>query len=94
MMLDPVASSSEAGGSSSKPVKIMAPKLKKFKKIPVFIVENHDNVMEFLLKCFATRHLPFENIMMIHFDSHPDMCIPRLMPAKTVCLNLLNIFKI
>ncbi|CAO1349286.1 unnamed protein product [Diamesa tonsa] len=83
-MLDPVTLTTEAGGSKIDSMKVVTPKLKKFKKIPVFIVENHDNVMEFLLKCFATRHLPFENIMMIHFDSHPDMCIPRLMPAKTV----------
>jgi hypothetical protein len=52
------------------------PKLRKFKKIPIFIVENHNDVLEFLYKCFAKRYLPFEHNLMIHFDSHPDMCFP------------------
>ena len=83
MMLESTTLSSEAR-SSVEHKKVTTQKLKKFRRIPVFIVENHDDVMEFLLKCFATRHLPFQNMMMIHFDSHPDMCIPRLMAAKTV----------
>lgn len=32
----------------------------------------------------ARRYLPLENNLMIHFDSHPDMCVPRQMSAKTV----------
>lgn len=62
---------------SEKPLRI-------FKKIPVFIVDNHNEVLEFLYKCLGGRYLPFTNNVMIHFDSHPDMSIPRFMPASYV----------
>lgn len=58
--------------------------LRKFKKIPIFIVENHNDVLEFILKCLASRYLPFENNTILHFDSHPDLCFPRSMPANFV----------
>lgn len=57
---------------------------KKFKKIPIFVVENHNDVLELLLPSFANLYLPLENNLIIHFDSHPDCCIPRLMKAETV----------
>lgn len=63
---------------------VSSPKLRKFKKIPVFIVENHNEVLEFLLKCLAGRYVPFENNQLLHFDSHPDLCFPRSMPANYV----------
>lgn len=59
-------------------------KLRKFPKIPVFIVENHNDVLEFIYRCLASRHLPFKNNKIIHFDSHPDMTIPKYMPAEYV----------
>jgi hypothetical protein len=58
--------------------------LRKFKKIPIFIVENHNDVLEFILRCLASQHLPFENNILLHFDSHPDFCLPRSMPANYV----------
>lgn len=59
-------------------------KLRKFPKIPIFIVENHNEVLEFLYRCFGAKYLPFQNNKIIHFDSHPDMTIPRNMPANYV----------
>lgn len=59
-------------------------KLRKFPKIPIFIVENHNDVLEFIYRCLASRYLPFENNKIIHFDSHPDMGIPKYMPAEFV----------
>lgn len=59
-------------------------KLRKFPKIPIFIVENHNDVLEFIYRCLGSRHLPFENNAIIHFDSHPDMGIPKYMPAEFV----------
>jgi hypothetical protein len=44
--------------------------------IPIFIVENHNDVLESLYKCFAKLYLPFEHNLIIHFDSHPNMCFP------------------
>lgn len=59
-------------------------KLRKFSKIPIFIVENHNEVLEFVYRCFGAKYLPFQNNKIIHFDSHPDMTIPRNMPANYV----------
>lgn len=50
---------------------------RKFQKIPIFIADYHNDVLEFIYRCFATRHLPLENNILIHFDSHPDMVISR-----------------
>lgn len=60
------------------------PKAKKFRKIPIFVVENHNDILELLLPSLANQYIPFENNLMIHFDSHPDCCISRQMPADTV----------
>lgn len=57
---------------------------RKFTKIPVFVVENHNDVLELLLPSLANRYLPFTGNLMIHFDSHPDCCVPREMPATTI----------
>lgn len=60
------------------------PKLRTYPSIPVFIVENHNEVLEFVYAALGSRHLPFRNNTIIHFDSHPDMTIPRNMPAEFV----------
>ncbi|CRK99873.1 CLUMA_CG013177, isoform A [Clunio marinus] len=59
-------------------------KARKFKKIPVFIVEAHNDVLELILPSLANRYLPFQDNLMIHFDSHPDLCVPRQMPVEVV----------
>lgn len=63
---------------------IHKPKAKKFNKIPLFIVENHNDILELLLPSLANSYLPFENNLIVHFDSHPDCCVSRQMPAETV----------
>lgn len=77
-----MASCSSQPSTSS--TRINNPKLRKFMKIPVFIVENHNDALELILPALANRYLPFADNLMIHFDSHPDMCVPRQMPAKTI----------
>lgn len=59
-------------------------KLRTFERIPIFIVENHNEVLEFVYRCLGSRHLPLNNNTIIHFDSHPDMTIPRNMPSEYV----------
>lgn len=50
--------------------------LRKFAKgIPIFIVEYHHEVVDFIYRCIGSRYLPFEGITLLHFDSHPDMVI-------------------
>lgn len=72
----PLLPSSKSTGTPSK--------IRLFPKIPIFIVENHNEVLEFILRCLGSRHLPFEKNKIIHFDSHPDMTIPKYMPAEFV----------
>lgn len=68
-------SSTGTGGTST---------LKKHKKIPVYVVEDHHHVLPFIYRNIGSKHLPLEGITLIHFDSHPDMLIPKDMPAETV----------
>lgn len=56
--------------------------LRRFKRIPIFIVDYHNDVLEFIYRCLASRHLPLENNTLVHFDSHPDMVISREIPAS------------
>ncbi|XP_054732580.1 UPF0489 protein C5orf22 homolog [Anastrepha obliqua] len=69
---------------------------RKFRRIPIFIVDYHNDVLEFIYRCLATRHLPMSNNIIVHFDSHPDMVISRHIPAsasfdKETMLNDLSI---
>lgn len=60
------------------------PSLKKFDKIPIFIAEYHHDVLPFIFRCIGSKRLPFEGNTIIHLDSHPDMLIPKDMPAEKV----------
>ncbi|KAJ8913825.1 hypothetical protein NQ315_003734 [Exocentrus adspersus] len=58
--------------------------IKSYKKIPIFIVEYHHEVIPFIHRSIGSRHLPLEGSSLIHLDSHPDMLIPKDMPAERV----------
>lgn len=76
--------STEPQPSTSSSCKFNKAKDRKFTKIPVFVVENHNDALELILPALANRYLPFQDNLMIHFDSHPDCCVPRQMPAKYI----------
>lgn len=57
--------------------------LKKYKKIPVFVVEDHNDVLPFIYRCIGSKHLPVYNNTIVHFDSHPDLLISRELSAET-----------
>lgn len=58
--------------------------LRVFKKIPIFIVEDHNDVLQFIYRCLGAQRIPFTGNKMLHFDSHPDMTIPKNLPAEYV----------
>ncbi|XP_076671852.1 UPF0489 protein C5orf22 homolog isoform X2 [Andrena cerasifolii] len=57
---------------------------KYFKRVPIYVVEGHDEVLPFIYRCVGSKHLPFEGNTFVHLDSHPDMLIPKGMPADIV----------
>lgn len=59
-------------------------KRRQFQKIPIFIVEDHNDVLLFIYRCLGSNHIRFTNNTIVHFDSHPDLTIPKHMPAEYV----------
>uniref|UniRef100_A0A1B0CKU4 Misexpression suppressor of ras n=1 Tax=Lutzomyia longipalpis TaxID=7200 RepID=A0A1B0CKU4_LUTLO len=62
----------------------MEKKPRTFERIPVFIVEDHNDVLEFIYRCLGSRHLPFEGNTLVHFDAHPDLTVPMKLPTEVV----------
>lgn len=53
------------------------PPLKRFKKIPVYVVEEHNDALQFIYSAIGGKKLPLEGTTLLHLDAHPDMLIDR-----------------
>ncbi|XP_051872331.1 UPF0489 protein C5orf22 homolog isoform X2 [Pristis pectinata] len=60
------------------------PCLRCYKELPVWIVEDHHDVVPYIYRAIGSKHLPIENIALVHLDSHPDLLIPVDMLADSV----------
>ncbi|XP_078493761.1 UPF0489 protein C5orf22 homolog [Ciona intestinalis] len=57
---------------------------KKFQKIPIHVVEYHNDVLTPIYRCIGSKHLPLQNSSLIHFDSHPDLGVPEDFDARQI----------
>ena len=51
-------------------------------KLPVVVVEDHNEALSYLYRGLRTRRLNFSDIGLLHFDSHPDLSVPSNIPAE------------
>ncbi|XP_045448945.1 UPF0489 protein C5orf22 homolog [Melitaea cinxia] len=58
--------------------------LKQFKKIPIYVVEEHNEALQFIYSAIGGKKLPLEGTTLVHLDAHPDMLIDRKLKGKDV----------
>ncbi|CAH2236378.1 UPF0489 protein C5orf22 homolog [Pararge aegeria] len=56
--------------------------LKRFKKIPVHVVEEHNDALQFIYSAIGGKKLPTEGTTLLHLDAHPDMLIDRKLKGR------------
>ncbi|KPJ16418.1 UPF0489 protein C5orf22-like [Papilio machaon] len=56
--------------------------LKRFKKIPVYVVEEHNEALQFIYSAIGGKKLPVEGNTLVHLDAHPDMLIDRMLSGQ------------
>ncbi|KAL4716854.1 hypothetical protein ACJJTC_012665 [Scirpophaga incertulas] len=55
---------------------------KQYKKIPIHVVEEHNDVLQFIYSAIGGKKLPLEGNTLLHLDAHPDMLIDRKMKGE------------
>ncbi|XP_065915176.1 UPF0489 protein C5orf22 homolog [Dysidea avara] len=54
-------------------------KLRRWPKIPVYVCEDHHEVLPHIYRAIGSRHLPFTGTVLVHFDAHPDLLLPDIL---------------
>jgi len=68
------SSSSSSSASSASPTRVL----------PVHVVEDHNDALPWIYRAIGSKRIPFCDNKMIHFDSHPDLGIPKDLTADQV----------
>jgi len=50
--------------------------LRRKSTLPVFIEEDHNDVLPHIFRLVGSKYLPIEKNTLVHFDSHPDLSLP------------------
>lgn len=58
------------------------PPTKRYKKIPVYVVEEHNEALQFIYSAIGGKKLPLEGTTLVHLDAHPDMLIDRKLKGE------------
>lgn len=56
--------------------------LKQYKKIPIYVVEEHNDALQFIYSAIGGKKLPVEGTTLVHFDAHPDLLIDRKLKGE------------
>ncbi|XP_050433568.1 UPF0489 protein C5orf22 [Adelges cooleyi] len=62
----------------------MVYKIKKHSAMPVHVVDDHNDALQYMYREIGSKHLPLYGNVLLHFDSHPDLSVPKDMPADYV----------
>ena len=68
------SSSSSSSAASASPTRVL----------PVHVVEDHNDALPWIYRAIGSKRIPFCDNKMIHFDSHPDLGIPKDLTADQV----------
>eukprot|EP00041_Stephanoeca_diplocostata_P006078 m.74881 g.74881 ORF g.74881 m.74881 type:complete len:513 (+) comp16161_c0_seq2:180-1718(+) len=52
--------------------------------INVWICEDHNEALQPIQRLLGSKKIPFSNLAMVHFDGHPDLLLPKDLPADSV----------
>lgn len=58
------------------------PPLKRYKKIPIYVVEEHNEALQFIYSAIGGKKLPLEGTTLVHLDAHPDMLLDRKLKGE------------
>ncbi|XP_014248524.1 UPF0489 protein C5orf22 homolog [Cimex lectularius] len=68
--------------TEERPIKIA--KRERDRPLQIVVVEDHHEVIPFIYRLIGSKKLPVNGNLLVHFDSHPDLLVPKSMQADVV----------